>query len=282
MTIVGDIAQSTGPWARDSWDEVLEHLPFDSVTRTELEYGYRVPRQIFELAARLLPRIAPDLTPPRVVRDGPAEPEYLHVDAVDLATSAADAAMRHAGFGRSVGVIAPAEHREAVASIFRARDVGFVDASTGQLGGSINLVSPTDAKGLEFDVVVVVEPEDIVAGAQGGERMLYVALTRSTKYLTVVHAGAALPLVEPTARDEGPEQIADGEQTTIASGRHGRRGRRARKPADRARPSRLVLAVARDLADQVQQSLAEDSWETAVESLLDELERRRHPQHRRP
>jgi DNA helicase IV len=281
MTIVGDIAQSTGPWARDSWDEVLEHLPVDSVTRTELEYGYRVPRQIFDLAARLLPRIAPDLTPPRVVRDGPAEPEYIPVDSADLANSAVDAAMRHAGFGRSVGVIATAQHRESLAAIFHAREVDFVDASTGQLGGSINLVSPVDAKGLEFDVVVVVEPEDIVTDAQGGERMLYVALTRSTKYLTVVHAGAALPLVERTVRDEEVEQALGfiGEQSANAPGR---RGRRAREPVNRPRPSRLVLAIARDLADQVQESLAEDSWEVAVVSLLDELERRRHPQHRGP
>jgi DNA helicase IV len=260
MTVVGDIAQSTGPWARDSWDEVLQHLPGDQVTRTELEFGYRVPRQVFELAARLLPRIAPDLTRPRVVRDGPADPDYQRVEASERVTAAVASAMHHAGYGRSVGVIAAAAHRQELAKAFRRADVDFVDASGGQLGGSINLVNPPDAKGLEFDAVVVVEPEAIVAEEDGGERMLYVALTRTIKYLTVIHAGAALPLEDP--RPAPP------------ASRRGRR-RRSAGPADRPRPNRLVAAVAKELADQVKESLADDSWEAVVEALLDELEGRR-------
>jgi superfamily I DNA/RNA helicase len=152
--------------------------------------------------------------------------------------------MHHAGYGRSVGVIAAAAHRHAVAEAFRRADVDFVDAADGQLGGSINVVSPPDAKGLEFDAVVMVEPEAIVAEEDGGERMLYVALTRTIKYLTVIHAGAALPLEEP--RPASP----------VA--RRGRR-RRSTGPADRPRPNRLVAAVAKELADQVQESLADDS-----------------------
>lgn len=238
MTVVGDIAQSTGPWARESWDDVPQHLPGDRVTRAELGVGYRVPRQVFELAARLLPRIAPDLTQPRVVRDGPADPDYQRVDASERVTAAVAAAMQHAGYGRSVGVIAAAPHRREVAEAFRRADVDFVDAADGRLGGSTNVVSPPDAKGLEFDAVVVVEPAAIVAAEDGGERMLYVALTRTIKYLTVVHAGAALPLEEP--RPESP--------------------------------------AAKELADQVQESLADDSWEAVVEALLDELEGRRSVQ----
>jgi len=65
MTILGDIAQSTGAWARDDWDDVVEALSMGlPVTERVLAYGYRVPRQIFELAQLLLPSAAPGVTPP--------------------------------------------------------------------------------------------------------------------------------------------------------------------------------------------------------------------------
>jgi superfamily I DNA/RNA helicase len=62
------------------------------------------------------------------------------------------------------------------------------------LGNAINLVSPQESKGLEFDAVIVIEPEDIVAGDAHGHRLLYVALTRTVGYLDVVCAGEPLPL----------------------------------------------------------------------------------------
>jgi DNA helicase IV len=260
MTVVGDIAQSTGPWARDSWDDVLVHLPTGSVRREELDLGYRVPKQVFDLAATLLPRIAPNLTPPRVVRDGPAEPDLQHVEPAHRTSSAVAAAMDHARHGRSVGVIAATDHRADIAAEFQSRDVGFVDVATGHLGGSINLVSPADVKGLEFDAVVLVEPEAIVAEQHGGLRMLYVAMTRTTKYLTIVHAGAALPRAEITPSQ--PEAT-----------RGGRRRAQASRPSQR--PSRIVLAVAHELADQVTQNMRDDHWDVVVEALIDELNRRR-------
>ncbi len=260
MTVVGDIAQSTGPWARDSWDDVLKHLPSGNVHREELEFGYRVPKQVFDVAARLLPQIAPDLTAPLVVRPGPSEPEYKRVEPDDRTSAAVAAAMDHARYGRSVGVIASSEHRAEVAAAFKAGNVDFVDAATGKLGASINLVSPVDAKGLEFDAVVLVEPEAIVAERNGGERMLYVALTRTTKYLTVVHAGAGLPL-------EGPREPG------VETRRGGRR--RARDSTQHPKPNRIVLAVAHELADQIAESVTPEFWEVTVLSLLDELNRRR-------
>jgi len=272
MTIVGDIAQSTGPWARDTWDDVLQHLPHSPVAKKELEFGYRVPRQVFDLAARLLPRIAPELALPTVVREGPEQPDYKQVSADDRADSVVEAAMHHAGFGRSVGVIATAEHGKAIAETFRDRSVEYVDASRGELGRSINLLSPSDAKGLEFDAVVVVEPEAIVDDEDAGERALYVAMTRTTKYLTVVHVGAPLPKANaaPVVGEADSHSGTDRDADTPA-----RDQERSSDINDRRGPDRLLRVVAREIANQVSEGVVEDSWDALIEALTDELASRR-------
>lgn len=206
MTIVGDIAQSTGPWARDSWDEVLEHLPADLPRQVHtLRYGYRVPRQAFEMAAKLLPIAAPDTDPPHVVRDGPTAPELHHVEIDGRSAKVVEVASRHAGKGRFVGIVCPDSCRTDVQKALDINGIKWSDGRDGQLGQSINLVSPAEAKGLEFDAVVVVEPEDIVDGDSRGYRMLYVALTRTTTYLDVVHVGGPLPLPPETATSDGAD-----------------------------------------------------------------------------
>src|SRR5262249_59520203 len=75
LSVVGDLAQATGAWAAGGWTQIPRHLPDrHPVAVVPLRYGYRVPRQVYEFAARLLPVAAPMATPPEVVRDGPAEP----------------------------------------------------------------------------------------------------------------------------------------------------------------------------------------------------------------
>ncbi|WP_308200923.1 UvrD-helicase domain-containing protein [Actinoplanes sp. M2I2] len=216
MTVVGDIAQSTGRWARDDWDDVLEHLPAQLTPRiAELRYGYRVPRQVFELAERLLPIAAPGITAPLVVRDGPADPVLRLADDGNRAATAVEAAMAHASHGRSVAIICPAVHRGAVESELTARDVAWRAASRSELGQGVNLVSPQEAKGLEFDATVVVEPRDIVAEDERGHRLLYVALTRTTRYLHVI--GVLPPIAgggpfdlggADSTADPGPAELA--------------------------------------------------------------------------
>lgn len=195
MTIVGDVAQSTGHWARDGWDDVLKHLPTDLPhVREDLRFGYRVPRQIFDFAARLLPVAAPDLVAPEIVRDGPADPVIHRIDVDERPAVAVRAAMAHAAHGRSVGIICPASCRTDTEYELTEQDVAWRAASAGELGPGVNLVSPQEAKGLEFDATVVVEPEDIVAEDERGHRLLYVALTRTTRYLDIVCVGSSLPL----------------------------------------------------------------------------------------
>jgi DNA helicase IV len=212
MTVVGDIAQSTGPWASDSWDDVADALASAApCERHNLELGYRVPEQVYAFAQLLLPHAAPSVVAPRVVRRGPADPALIEVDALDLAEEAVKAAREYAGSGLFVGLICPDSVRPGVVDELRRRNVRYADARTGHLGTSINLASPEESKGLEFDAVVVVDPETIAADPARGLRKLYVALTRTTRYLTVVHTGRAMPT--PSADEpiptEWPASAAD-------------------------------------------------------------------------
>ncbi|GAA0941090.1 AAA family ATPase [Virgisporangium aurantiacum] len=198
LTIVGDIAQSTGPWARDTWDEVVEHLPTASgVEKVPLRYGYRVPRQVYEMAARLLPVAAPAVAPVEVIRDGPQPPTVHQVGLAGRAGRTVTVAIEHAAGGRFVGIVCPPRCRRETEAALAANGATWSSAERGELGTAINLVSPEEAKGLEFDAVVVVEPEQIVADYERGHRMLYVALTRTTAYLDIVCVGDPLPLSLP-------------------------------------------------------------------------------------
>ncbi len=84
MTVVGDIAQSTGAWAHDSWDEVLDHLPDRRPARTStLSVGYRIPQPLMDAAAGVLAEAAPQLDPPRSVRKAGEPPVAVAVDHPD-------------------------------------------------------------------------------------------------------------------------------------------------------------------------------------------------------
>ncbi|MDG6102301.1 UvrD-helicase domain-containing protein [Dactylosporangium aurantiacum] len=203
LTVVGDLAQSTGAWAREHWGEVTEHLPTQlPQVVVGLRYGYRVPRQVYELAAELLPVAAPDVEPTRAVREGPADPGIHVVEPAERAGRAALVAKDHALGGRFVGIVCPAACRAELEFALHANDLQWGRADQGELDHAINLISPQEAKGLEFDAVIVVEPEEIVAEDDRGHRLLFVALTRTIRYLDIVCSGDPLP-VEP-----GPDVTA--------------------------------------------------------------------------
>ncbi len=195
MTVVGDLAQSTGAWARHHWSQVIEHLPSSLPTSVaRLTFGYRVPRLIYEFAAALLPIAAPGSSPPVVVRDGPATPPTIHrISHAERAGRVAAVAIAHRDRQRVVGVVAPEALVPDVEAALAGAGATWTSTQRGELGPSINIVDPTHAKGLEFDSVVVVEPEEIVANDEQGHRLLYVALTRTTGYLDVVCVGDPLP-----------------------------------------------------------------------------------------
>ena len=195
MTVVGDIAQATGPHAADSWDDVLAHLPGRKEPRvTGLSVGYRIPGSIMELADRVMHAATPGLRSPKAVRQGEEPPEIVRVDSARVVTEAVERAVtrsRAAGAGR-IALICPDPMVEEIAAGLEERGASFGRAQSAGLDNDITIVPATLVKGLEIDESIVVEPSAIVELDPQGLRLLYVALTRSTRSLTVVH-GRDLP-----------------------------------------------------------------------------------------
>ncbi|WP_211659238.1 HelD family protein [Phytoactinopolyspora halophila] len=179
LTVLGDLAQGTTPWAARDWHIQMAHLGHDAAEHTELTTGYRVPAEIVELGNRLLPHLDVTVSAARSIRSGGAV-DVNRAD--DVVTATADAVERALLEDGLVGVIAPDNILDAVQAILPA-------------GDRVELVASALAKGLEYDHVVLVEPADVVMAISGGVsrpdvglRHLYVALTRAVSRLTIVHA----------------------------------------------------------------------------------------------
>ncbi|VXC54346.1 DNA helicase [Arthrobacter sp. 9AX] len=213
MTVVGDIAQSTGPYSRDSWDDIAailgEGTPAQVTSQiAELEHGYRVPKQVFDVALPILQSAAPSVTPPRILRDVEYAPRFAAVPAGELAEEVARTVFMHSGRGRFVGVVAPVQLWSGLREAFRTDDLQWSESTEGELSTAINLVTPEDAKGLEFDAVIVVDPASIL-DMPHGERMLYIALTRTTTHLDVIYPSGSLPKLLGGSEDETFEAMND-------------------------------------------------------------------------
>jgi DNA helicase IV len=201
-TVLGDIAQGTTAWATASWPQLLAHLGKSDADLRVLNTGYRVPRQILDFASRLLPHIAPGLTPASSVRQDPGSLLVRPLALADLASVLSQACADALGRPGSAAVIAADDQVEwagrvlAGAGVRHATLAGAAGPGTrlAAESGEITLVPVTLAKGLEFDQVIVIEPERIAAAESRGLHRLYVALTRAVSRLTVLHAE---PLPEP-------------------------------------------------------------------------------------
>jgi DNA helicase IV len=189
-TILGDLAQATTPWAVRSWDDALAHLSKPGSHLEELTLGFRVPGDVIEYAARLLPAIAPTLAPPTSVRRARGELQLVSTAAPLAAAVAAVAAARSAP--GSIGLIVPdASAAEAAAALTDAGVDHVVLGDDSDLDARVDVVPATLAKGLEFDHVVLLEPAALVsaeADTVTGLRRLYVCLTRAVTSLVVVHS----------------------------------------------------------------------------------------------
>jgi DNA helicase IV len=195
MTVVGDIAQATAPWAPKHWSDITEHLPHRRQPRAvELTVSYRTPAEVIEVAARVLAVAAPELQPPRPVRRTGVAPRMVSATGATAEQLAAQVAVEAAAEvaavapGR-VAVLAPELLLPRLASALADAGLPVVDPRNMRKGGlsePLVLLAADAANGLEFDAVVVVEPALIAGETARGLRTLYVALTRPTQRLTVV------------------------------------------------------------------------------------------------
>jgi DNA helicase IV len=183
LTVLGDLAQGTTPWAAADWEERMRHLGRADVEYTELTTGFRVPAVIIDLANRLLPSLGVPVAPARSVRTDGSVDVITCPNLIAGTVDAVEKALVEPGI---VGVIANAAILDLLRDALPTSD-------------RVELIPASLAKGLEFDHVVVVEPADIASSPDTGStagisiaglRHLYVALTRAVSRLTVVHTRA--------------------------------------------------------------------------------------------
>ena len=181
VTVLGDLAQATTPWAPGDWAATLAHLGHEGATVRPLTAGYRVPAEVLALANRLLPHIAPDVPPATSIRAGSDALSFGRL--ADLASIVAGLLSAQG----SVGVIVA--DADAPAILRQLAEFG-AEPVTATDDPRLSVVPASAAKGLEFDSVVLVEPRDIVtaeADVSTGLRRLYVGLTRAVSRLILVH-----------------------------------------------------------------------------------------------
>ncbi|MEV1201069.1 HelD family protein [Microbispora rosea] len=190
-TVLGDLAQGTTPWSARSWKTVLDHLGQPSGEVTELTLGFRVPREVLDFAARLLPSVAPELAPPRSLRPGAGSLSVRRE--TDVAAALSEAVRQALAQEGSVGVIAADSALPVLSAALEATAVPHTVLGPDSTGDDrVLLVPATLAKGLEYDHVIVAEPAAIVEAEERGLARLYVVLTRAVTSLTVLH-GRDLP-----------------------------------------------------------------------------------------
>lgn len=192
LTVLGDLAQGTTPWAARNWPEHLAQLGAPDAPVAQLTVGFRVPGAIVALTNRLLGTLEVDVPPARSLRaDGELRVERV-ASAAGIGAAVVDAVRAALPYEGSVAVIA------ADTDIARLRDTltgaGLAPAppAPGELGARVTLLPASLAKGLEYDHVVAVEPATIAAAEPRGAHRLYVVLTRAVSRLHVVHS-AELP-----------------------------------------------------------------------------------------
>ncbi|AWW42583.1 AAA family ATPase [Streptomyces cadmiisoli] len=187
-TVLGDLAQGTTPWATRSWQEALAHLGKADAVVEELTAGFRVPTDVITYASRLLPHIAPGLTPVASVRENPGSFEVRQVTGDADVVAECLRALRNEG---SIGLIAADARVPALADALAAAGLGHLGPGEETTPETrLTLVPASLAKGLEYDYVVLDEPRAVVDAEpdeRTGLRRLYVALTRAVSGLTVTH-----------------------------------------------------------------------------------------------
>ncbi|WP_093775472.1 UvrD-helicase domain-containing protein [Streptomyces sp. yr375] len=187
-TVLGDLAQGTTPWATGSWQEALTHLGKSDAAIEELTAGFRVPTDVITYASRLLPHIAPGLTPVASVRENPGFFALRPITDDTEVVAACEELLRNEG---STGLIAADPRIPALTKALTAAGIGFLSPGEETTTETrLTLVPASLAKGLEYDYVALDDPQAIINAEpdeRTGLRRLYVALTRAVSGLIVTH-----------------------------------------------------------------------------------------------
>ena len=217
-TLVGDLAQAARPGAPGSWAEILTPHVGDRFRVERLTVNYRTPREIMDVAAGVLAAAAPGVSAPESVRSVGEQPLVVRADGDRLVDAVVAETIRTAGMigeGRIAVIGAPGDLPALRAQLTRVapellgvtgqpslmvqpsatgRAAGAKSSGPDVLDARVAVLTVADSKGLEFDAVLLVEPAALLAAQTRGLADLYVALTRATRQLTVIHSGD-LPLV---------------------------------------------------------------------------------------
>ncbi|GIJ08308.1 HelD family protein [Micromonospora andamanensis] len=185
LTLLGDLAQATAPWAATDWRESLRHLGKPDATVVPLTIGFRVPAAVLAFANRLLPALAVDVPPAESLRgDGTLEVRTV-TDLAGATVAEVRAALTHEG---SIAVIAADAAVDELRAALAGAGIETATADGPAAGARVTVMPASLVKGLEYDHVIAVEPAAIVAAEPRGLHRLYVVLTRAVSRLSVLHA----------------------------------------------------------------------------------------------
>jgi superfamily I DNA/RNA helicase len=223
MTVVGDVAQTGSAAGARSWGEMLDRYVKDRWREERLTVNYRTPAEIMAVAADVLAAVAPDEQPPESVREEGAHPRAVRAGAgaagpggpgldgtaelgatVALVVAEELAGLTAAEEGR-LAVIAPATRQAELAAAIPGAVAG--DRAEA-LDAPVALLTVAQAKGLEFDRVVLADPAGIIAQSPQGGHDVYVAITRATHRLTVVHDGDLPPMLAALIPAAAPAPVS--------------------------------------------------------------------------
>jgi UvrD-like helicase C-terminal domain len=198
LTVVGDVAQRGSAAGARSWAQMLDPYVRGRWHEERLTVNYRTPAEIMAVAAGVLASVAPGEQPPESVREEGVPPRAVR--GLDLVPQVVEAELAEMGAenGQSgrLAVIAPAAR---LGGLARALPAALPGDRPEVLDSPVALLSVGQAKGLEFDRVVLVDPAGILAQSPAGGHDLYVALTRATHRLVVVHDGDLPAVLRPLA-----------------------------------------------------------------------------------
>jgi hypothetical protein len=203
MTVVGDIAQTSAPWGLRSWAAALQPIAPDRWRVAELTVNYRTPSEIMAVAGDVLAAVDPAAEVPSSVREAGYSPLAHRVPAgtqlAEFVATVVGQSRAALGDGK-LAVVTPDRCYDDIVSALKSAFPDEVGTGAGGLDATIAILEVAEAKGLEFDAVVLAEPTDWAVSAGSGLRDLYVALTRATQRLDVVHTGELPEVLHRLAR----------------------------------------------------------------------------------